>query len=158
MRGNMRDVTSRLLRFLVLLAAIGAMIAIGPVPLQAQSVNGDLVGTVFDATRAGVPNATVTATNTATNIKRTATTNGAGEYRFGNLPAGSYDISATAASFATATLKNVAVQLNQASTANLTMQVGSVATTVEVAEAAAVIDTTTAQIENTFSSICAVVV
>lgn len=149
----MRDVTSRLLRFLVLLAAIGAMIAIGPVPLQAQSVNGDLVGTVFDATGAGVPNATVTATNTATNIKRTATTNGAGEYRFGNLPAGSYDISATAASFATATLKNVAVQLNQASTANLTMQVGSVATTVEVAEAAAVIDTTTAQIENTFSSI-----
>src|SRR5262249_15112386 len=45
-----------------------------------------------------------------------------------------------------------AVALNQVATANFNLAVGTVSTTVEVSEAGAVIDTTTAQIQNTFGS------
>uniref|UniRef100_Q01XC9 Cna B domain protein n=1 Tax=Solibacter usitatus (strain Ellin6076) TaxID=234267 RepID=Q01XC9_SOLUE len=117
-----------------------------------QTVSGDLVGRVLDAAGSAVPNATITATNTGTNVNTKGTTNTSGEYRIGNLPPGNYDISAAANGFAKATLKNVAVQLNQIATANLTLQVGTVTTSVEVTEAPAVIDTTTAQVQNTFSS------
>ena len=134
--------------FLSLLLCLTAV----PTGLQAQSISGDLVGTILDATHAAVPNANVTATNTATNIKSSALTNAAGEYRMANLPPGNYDISASSAGFSPATLKNVAVRLNQVATANLTLQVASVSTTVDVTESGAVIDTTTAQIQGTYTS------
>ncbi len=120
--------------------------------LQAQSVSGDLVGTVVDATGAGVPNAAVSATNTATNVKSTTSTNANGEYRISNLPAGHYDVAVAASGFAAANLRNVSIHLNQVATANITVQVAGVATTVEVSEAAATIDTTTAQLENSYSA------
>jgi len=41
---------------------------------------------------------------------------------------------------------NVAVELNRTNTANLTVQVGPVATTVDIRESAVTIDTTTAQV------------
>ena len=44
------------------------------------------------------------------------------------------------------------VNLNQIATANINLQVGQTTTTVEVTEAAAVIDTTTAQVQNTFEA------
>src|SRR5690349_18668413 len=50
-----------------------------------QAISGDLVGTVTDKSGAVVPNATVTATNEATNVKASTTTNSSGEYRFSNL-------------------------------------------------------------------------
>src|ERR1039458_5672696 len=74
---------------------------------QAQAISGDLVGDVVDASGAAVPNVTVTAINTATNVKFTGTTSTNGEYRIGNLPPGSYDVSAASKGFATAPLKGV---------------------------------------------------
>ncbi|MCU1238467.1 MAG: Cna domain protein [Candidatus Solibacter sp.] len=117
-----------------------------------QTVSGDLVGRVLDSAAAGIPNASVTVTNTATNVKTSTQTNSAGEYRIGNLPPGTYDVDATAERFGPATLKNVGVELNRIATANLTLQVGSVTTSVDVTEAPTVIDTTTAQIQNTFNA------
>ncbi len=121
-------------------------------PLSAQETSGDVVGTIVDASGAAVPNAAVTATNEATGVKSTTTANGSGEYRIPNLLPGTYDISATAPGFAPSELKGVAVQLNQTATANLSLKIGTVSTAVNVVEAAAVIDTTTAQIQNTFNT------
>jgi hypothetical protein len=118
----------------------------------AQTVTGDLVGTVLDPAGAAVPNIMVAATNAATGIRTTSISNGSGEYRIGNLPPGNYDVTVNAQGFAPASLRNVGVRLNQTVTANINLQVGAVSTTVEVSEAAAVIDTSTAQIENTFSA------
>ncbi|MBV8729653.1 MAG: TonB-dependent receptor [Acidobacteriia bacterium] len=143
-----RDVHRFLLRASLLVVFLSSLCS----RLQAQAISGDLVGVTTDSTGAGIPNATVTATNTATNVKSTTTTNTSGEYRISNLPAGSYDLTAEANGFAKSTLTMVTVQLNQTTTANLSLQVGGVATTVEVAAAGALIDTTTAQIENTYTT------
>jgi hypothetical protein len=119
---------------------------------RAQTISGDLVGRVLDQTGAAVPGAMVAATNNATNVKTSKQTNASGEYRIGNLPPGQYDVSASSAGFTPATLKNVSVVLNQVATANLTLEVGSTTTTVNVSEATVVIDTTTAQVQNTYTA------
>jgi hypothetical protein len=118
----------------------------------AQTTSGDLVGTVYDGSGATVPNATVVATNPATAKAVTETTSGAGAYRFSNLPVGTYTLSVSAAGFSKAEIKNVLVDLNKASTANVTLQVGKGAESVEVTSAAAAIDTSTATIVGTFDS------
>src|SRR5271157_4766906 len=57
-----------------------------------QVLYGSINGTVTDSTGAVVSGATVTATQTETNISRTETTNGSGFYLFASLPAGTYRI------------------------------------------------------------------
>ena len=135
-----------------LVCLLAALLLMSMATLFGQAVSGDIVGTVTDSTGAAVPNATVTATNKDTNSKSTTDTNAAGEYHLSNLPVGRYDVSATAKGFATATVANVESQLNHTTTANLSVPVGSVTTTVEVTEAAALIDTSTAQLQTSFDS------
>ncbi len=151
----MKSLRSRILPLgycvLALIAIHVALITSSPLSWS-QTVSGDLIGRVLDETGGAVPDASVTATNTGTNIKTSTRTNSTGEYRLGNLPPGTYDITATSDRFTPATLKGVSVLLNQVATANLTLRVGTVTTTVDVVEAPAVINTSTAQVQNTFSS------
>lgn len=118
----------------------------------AQSVNGELAGTVYDSTGAAVPNATVSATNTGTGIETTATSSATGQYRLVNLPVGTYDLKVSAAGFTAAQVKAVNVSLNVTSTINVTLQVGEAKTVVEVTGAAVTIDTTTAQVQSSFEA------
>jgi hypothetical protein len=134
------------------LIPMSAMVAFFCAAAFAQTTSGDLVGTVYDATGATVPKATVTATNVATSISVTGTTTGAGSYRFTNLLVGTYNLSISANGFTKAEVKNISVDLNKASTANVTVQVGKSTDSVEVTSAAAVIDTSTATIVGTFDS------
>ena len=139
-----------LLQFFAFVAALCCLQA-GVGLLNAQT-SGDVVGTITDASGAAVPQATVTATNAATGVKTSTTANGSGEYRISNLLPGTYNMTASAPGFAESELAGVAVQLNQVATANLSLKVSTVSTAVNVTEAAAVIDTTTAQLQETFNT------
>lgn len=118
--------------------------------LFGQAISGDLVGTVVDKSGAAIPNAAVTVTNAATGVKATTKTNAAGEYRFGNLIPGDYNITAEAKGFATKTLRGFTVVLNKISTARMVMEVGQVAVEVDVEATTPPIDTTTAEIQSTY--------
>jgi hypothetical protein len=117
-----------------------------------QATDANLVGTIVDATGAVVPNAAVELTNEATGVKSSAKTDANGFYRFNNMPIGRYDVTASAPGFATATVKGLDLELNKNVTSNITLQVGTVSATVDVAEAAATIDTSTAQLQSTFEA------
>lgn len=101
-----------------------------------QSSNARLSGTVNDATGAVLPGVEVTATNTATGVVTTALTNDAGAYNFASLLPGTYTISASLPAFQTQTFRDV--QLGNAAQVrlNFALQVGAVATNVEVSIAA----------------------
>lgn len=117
-----------------------------------QAISGDVIGTVLDKSGAVVSGAVVTAVNQGTGVTLTATTSSTGEYRFGNLPIGKYNITANAKGFGTATVKDVVVELNKTVPVKFNLAVASVSTQVEVTEAAAAIDTATAQLQSSYDS------
>lgn len=134
--------------------AVALLALLLPILAAAQAISGDLVGTVTDKSGAAVAGATVVATNVGTNVKSTTTTNGSGEYRFTNLPVGTYNLTSTAKGFSTVTVRGLNIELNKTGTANISMEVGGVSTTVEVSESAApAIDTSTAQIQSTYDEL-----
>src|SRR5215831_6355631 len=118
----------------------------------AQTTDSNLVGVVLDATDAAIQNATVEIQNVATGVKSTTKSGADGQYRFNNIPVGLYNLSVTAGGFATSNLKGLSLELNKTATANVTMQVGTVATALEVSEAGVTIDTTTAQVGSTYEA------
>lgn len=121
-------------------------------PLPAQLTSGNITGTVYDPTGATVPNAMVTARNSATGVENTTTTTGAGDFRFENLIVGAYMVSVAAPGFTRTEMRNVNVQLNQTVTTNVTLKVGQASTSVQVTDSAVAVDTTTAQIQTTFDT------
>lgn len=124
-----------------------------PQSAYAQSTSGNVTGIVTDATGAAVPAASVTATNIATDVAVTVKTGNSGEYSIHNLPAGKYNVSATATGFSKFTLGDLTVDLNKTATANLKLAVAASSTQIEVtATAGAVLDQTTVQLATTFSN------
>jgi hypothetical protein len=117
-----------------------------------QAGRGAISGLVADATGAIMPGATVTATETATGTKLTATTTAAGIYSFVSLSPGSYEISASQTGFQTTVRRGVTVTVDQTTTVNLTMKVGSVNEVVTVNEATSLVDTTNSTVGQLISS------
>src|SRR2546426_12652563 len=101
-----------------------------------QTSNATLGGTVSDATGALIPGVAVTATNTGTGIVTNVLTNEAGAYQFASLQTGTYTVSAALLGFQTQTRSGVQLGVSQQVRLNFTLQVGSVATAVEVSVSA----------------------
>ena len=104
-----------------------------PAPARAQSARtaGTVTGVVADATGAVVSNAAVTLSNTVSGYSRTTTTDSSGTYTITNVPFNTYRLAVTAASLAPTT-QTIEVQSFVPVTANVTLQVASTSTTVEV--------------------------
>ncbi len=96
--------------------------------------------------------ARVEVVNESTNVTQSATSDAAGQYRFGNLPVGRYMLNVTAAGFQSSALRGVSVQLNRTATANVTLEVAAASTAVTVTDAPALLDTTTAQIGSSYGT------
>ena len=143
----------RFKKAIIAISLLTALLLGGNFAAWSQATSGDIVGTVVDRSGAAIPGASVTATNVATGVASTVQASKVGDFHIPNLLAGNYNVSASAAGFATFTLKNFVVTLNATSTANLVLPVATASTVVQVsAEAGAVIDTTTTQLESSFES------
>ncbi len=92
----------------------------------------DIVGTVTDATGALLPGATVTLTNTQTNVAQTAESNTSGDYAFDFLQVGTYVVKFEAKGFKTYTAAGVAVAAGDRARVDAKMEVGEITQTVEV--------------------------
>ena len=131
--------------------AIGIMLA-APGTARGQAADGHLVGSVVDQSGASIPGCTVSVENVATGVSWNQEADEFGAYRFNNLPVGDYTLSAKSVGFAPKMLSGIAVALNRTSTANVTLELGEVQTTVEVTAASAQIDTTTSTVGGSFDS------
>lgn len=116
-------------------------------PLTAQTGRGVVTGAVQDPSKAIVPHATVTLTNTATGAARSATANDAGLYYFGSLQVGPYHLTVEAPGFAKWET-DFTLQAGQTITVNPTMSVGAVQSTIDVAGAASAIATQGSQLSD----------
>ncbi len=119
--------------------------------LRAQSnTTGFVAGRVTDPSGAPIAGATVTLKQLATSALETAKTGADGTYRFSFVSPGSYDVTAAATGFKSASRPaNVAV--GQGFSANFTLFLPTAATTVTVHAGAQLIDTQNADVSTNFS-------
>src|SRR5271167_4010879 len=96
------------------------------------AVTASISGTVTDATGASVPGATVTATNVATGVALTQTTNGQGFYSFQSLPLGTYTIGVEQKGFKVYRQTGLVLDVNAALVVDVALQVGQNTEKVEV--------------------------
>lgn len=118
----------------------------------AVNVNARIRGTVTDASGAVLPGVNVVATNIQTGVKYTATSGADGTYYFGQLPIGTYAISASAPSFKSFSASGITLNIDQEYVENITMTIGSNAETVQVNASAVQVDTTDMQLSNVVNS------
>src|SRR5580698_5609819 len=118
-----------------------------------QTTNGDLTGTILDATGALIANPSVVVTNVETGVATTSKGTSSGEIRVSNLPPGNYNLTASAPGFASYTVKNLRIDLNKTSTVTFTLSPSSANMSVDVsAEAAVTLDTTSTNLTQTFET------
>src|SRR5438552_13850135 len=118
-------------RFLPVALTACLLLGLWPLSSHAQGLSG-ITGTITDDSGAVVPEATVTATNTATNIVHTAVTTSQGSYYITDLNPGTYRVKIEKAGFQTAVLAGVNVFVSQTATADAILKTGATTTTVEV--------------------------
>jgi hypothetical protein len=127
-------------------------VCLGSVKASAQYENGSLVGTIRDSSGAPIANASVMVTNTATAISSSTKTNGAGDYDVPSLKVGVYSITASAPGFASAEAKEISVSVGGRQKIDLTLKVGSEATSVEVTGVALQVETESSQRDQTVTN------
>src|SRR2546425_2366873 len=128
--------------------AVLVLMVCGGLSVQGQTIFGRISGTVQDKSGAVVPNATVTVTNTGTNLVRTASTDGNGFYTVTNLPVGTYTVSAEQKGFKQASRSENVLAADGRLTVDLTLDPGDVSETVQIATSVGeTINTTSGEVE-----------
>src|SRR5580658_3904242 len=141
-------------RSLVGIGVLLVLFAFVPSALFSQSAStGTVAGTVTDPSGAAVAAATVTLTDKGTNIPRTASTNENGRYIFVDVPAGTYDLTVSKPGFRISKLTGQTVNVGTTLTLNVTLEIGSVAESVEVTASNAELQTLNATVGNTVSGV-----
>src|SRR5438128_23229 len=106
-----------------------------------QAAYGNIIGSVTDPSGAAVPDAKVTATDTAKGVVYTAKTNPAGYYSVNNLTPGKYKVVVEAQGFKTFNQEPVPVIVGTSSTLNAVLQVGAASESVTVNGAPPLVET-----------------
>ena len=124
----------------------------GVTPALAQLQGARIVGTIHDPQHAGIPGASVTITNTATNVAKTVNTDGEGNYVVTPLDPGTYKITATIPGFQTTVRDGVELTVGQAVRVELTLALSTLTTEVLVTTQAQLLNTESATLSQVISN------
>ena len=103
----------------------------------AQVSSGTVTGQVTDPQGASIQGAEVKLVDAGTSSTRTAITNDSGRYTIVDVPPGLYEFTASKPGFTLSKVSGVKVDVGEAFTLNVALQVGATTTTIEVTAAAA---------------------
>jgi hypothetical protein len=101
-------------------------------PIEAQVTTATILGTVTDSSGAVVAKASVEAKAVATNLVRSATTDGEGNYTLSSLPVGEYEVTISAPGFRKEVQRGIIIQVQQRARLDVFLQPGSVTEVVNV--------------------------
>jgi hypothetical protein len=121
-----------------------AMIALLGPTLWASD-GGSLFGTITDPSGRAIPEAKVTATETATSVMQTITTDARGFYSFQSLPVGRYDVDADASGFKPLRRTGVVIDVDSKVVVDASLAIGERTDGVTVSESAVHVDTADTQ-------------
>lgn len=115
------------------LALVAPVFVIGSHQAKAQAVaSAKMHGTVTDSTGLGIPNAQVTATQTASGFTVNAVSDQAGLYTLSNLPVGPYSVSVVASGFSKYEQSGLVLQVSNDVAVNASLNIGGSTETVTV--------------------------
>jgi hypothetical protein len=130
------------------ISLVALLLLLSPVVAAAQTSTSRITGTVFDATGAVVPGATVTALNEATGIAQTQTTTEAGLYSFASLPVGAYTITVEKSGFKTSKQTGNVLVINTPLNVDVALSTGEITEVVTVQAGEEQLQTANATIGN----------
>ena len=132
--------------------AVVCLLLVAPV-LQAQSISGSIVGTVVDPSGLAIVGADVTLTQVETGAERKAQTNELGDFVFGTLLAGQYDLVVEFSGFKTYIRQGINLAAaDRLSVGQIKMEVGAVTESVTVEATGAAVQTVSAERSGTITS------
>ena len=121
--------------------------------VSGQSTLGTIVGRLSDPSGAPLAGANVTVRNEATNVTSTVQqTSAQGEYVFANVEPGMYELSFDAKGFAPYRVQHLALEVSQTVRQDLTLQLGTVASTVQVTADRTLVQTDTSSVGSVIES------
>src|SRR4026208_674792 len=109
---------------------------------NAQDFRGGITGRITDGSGGRLPGVTVTATNVATKVASTTTTNGEGDYTILYLTPGVYTLTAELSGFKKVVQENVEVRISDRVGVDLKMDVGRIEETISVTAETPILQTT----------------
>ncbi|HTE88513.1 MAG TPA: carboxypeptidase-like regulatory domain-containing protein, partial [Terriglobales bacterium] len=115
-------------------------------------MTASITGTVADPSGAAVSGATVTAKSVERGLLYTAVTNDSGIYRIAQLPVGKYEVKVEKQGFASASVPEFVLSLNQVARIDVGMKVGQVSETVEVTGATPALETEVTQVDTVINA------
>jgi hypothetical protein len=122
------------------------------IPSFGQVLKGSISGTIVDQQGAVVTGAQVKATGVDTGSVQTTTSDSSGSFRFNLIPSGNYKIEVSAANFKTSVQTDILVAAGRDSgLGSIKLTVGETSSTIEVTAETPLIESTQAQVTNTFS-------
>lgn len=117
-------------------------------PAEAQVDTAVLVGRAVDGSGGVLPGVTVTATQQATGVTATSTTNASGEFVFSGLRIGPYTVEAEIQGFRRAVQRDVVLRVQDRAQVNFVLEVGAITEEVIVTGAPELLQTQSANIGN----------
>jgi hypothetical protein len=131
---------------------LGAAMLLCQFTAGAQTATGSLQGTVVDATGASVPGAKVTVENQRTSVKLTQLTNAEGRFVQPFLPPSEYRLTVEKTGFQKSVTSDIHVDVQQTVGLDISLKVGEITNTVEVAASAAQLSTETSSVSTVISN------
>jgi hypothetical protein len=133
-------------------ALLTALVSVGGTTVFAQLQSGRILGTVYDPQHAGIPGATVTVTNLATNIARTVVTDAQGNYVVTPLDPGTYRVSAEVPGFQKTVRDRLELTVGQAARVELALDLSTLSTEVQVTAQVPLLNTESATLSQVITN------
>jgi len=129
------------------------LLVLAPFPAAAQTTFATITGTVTDPSGAAVAGAQVVAVHAQSGYRYTAQSNAAGNYTLAQLREGEYTLRAQASGFKEFVAQQITLAAMDVRRIDVPLEVGTLQTTVEVSAGATLIETETARISDSKTSV-----
>jgi TonB family protein len=124
--------SSRRSNLLTSLAALCFLLPLAAVRLPAQNVAGNFIGTIYDASGAVVPNATVILTDAKDKSIEMSSSVADGTFTFKSVPAGEYTVKVMKPGFEVYRDSDLALKVGESRTLDVHLKIGTISDSVDV--------------------------
>ena len=130
----------------ILLPLLAVFLLTAGVPIESQTFDGGIRGSVTDPSGAPIAGATITLVDEATQQQRETTSDTGGTYAFSALKPSTYDVQVTSGKFTPAKRTHIVLQTQDFLTLDIPLTVGTSSETVQVSAEAPLVDSSTASV------------